>query len=135
MSSLRRALEGNPADVILRLHLAQMLLASGDAAGAITEASTALGADPNNQQALHVLMSAAKALTTPPEVPSVSTARSSELPSTTGSSSFDWERAEHEIGSAVPPFVQAEQIPVTTIGDASGRYDDLAALMNGKKRR
>lgn len=121
VSSLRRALEGNPTDVVLRLHLAQMLLASGDAAGAITEASTALGSDPNNQQALHILASAAKALTTPPEVPSVSTARSSELPSTTGSSRFDWEQAEHEIGSAVPPpFVQAGQIPVTTMRDDEG---------------
>ncbi|MEG9247505.1 AAA family ATPase [Arthrobacter sp. Soc17.1.1.1] len=127
VASLRRALAANPDDVVLRLHLAQTLLSAGDAAGAIAEASIALQADPGNRQALGLLAAAATALSTPaetmpPAAPSAPAAPAGaqdaqDAPGTSGG--FDWEQAEQEVGSAVPPpFV--ERVPVSPLAEDDG---------------
>ena len=125
VASLRRALDANPGDVVLRLHLAQTLLTAGNAAGAIAEASIALQADPGNGQALGLLAAAATALSTPagpaapaapaaPAGPAESSGPAASSPATSGG--FDWEQAEQEVGSAVPPpFV--ERVPVGPLAD------------------
>ncbi|QUQ62666.1 tetratricopeptide repeat protein [Kutzneria sp. CA-103260] len=53
--SLRAAVEAVPGDVTLRLHLAEQLLAVGDAEGAAEQAATALQHDPASQAARAVL--------------------------------------------------------------------------------
>ncbi len=129
VASLRRALEANPDDVVLRLHLAQTLLAAGHAAGAIAEASIALQADPGNRQALGLLAAAATALSTPALSTPAAPAASEDTPDTSDTSGgFDWEQAEQEVGSAVPPpFV--ERVPVSPLAeddDAAGAPLEVA---------
>ncbi len=137
VASLRRALEANPDDAVLRLHLAQTLLSGGDPAGAITEASVALRSDPGNGQALGLLAAAATALSTPPASATPGAPAAPVAPAGSAAppvpaapavpaappepGTFDWEQAEHEVGSTVPPpFV--ERVPVGPLAD-----DDAAA--------
>ncbi|MBB5895279.1 ATP-binding protein [Kutzneria kofuensis] len=56
--SLRAAVEAVPGDVTLRLHLAEQLLAAGDAEGAAEQAATALQHEPTSQVAREVLQRA-----------------------------------------------------------------------------
>ncbi|WP_067969320.1 ATP-binding protein [Nocardiopsis trehalosi] len=58
ISSLRAAVAAAPDDVALRLHLAELLLSSGDATGAVAEAGRALHADPTSPQARELMIRA-----------------------------------------------------------------------------
>jgi AAA+ superfamily predicted ATPase len=58
IASLRRAVAANPDDLPLRLHLAELLLGSGDPAGAVTELATVLATDPANVPARRLMAQA-----------------------------------------------------------------------------
>ena len=121
IDSLRRALEANPGDVVLRLHLAQTLLTRGDAAAAIAEASVALQTEPTNAQARQILAGAATALSAPPvsNTPEAQPTPASIAGASGADDGFDWDHAEREVGSELPPpFVESGRIPTSpTVGD------------------
>jgi len=61
VAALRAAIEAQPANVALRLHLAGLLLDAGDGAGALVECTAALAAEPNHADALLLAARAADA--------------------------------------------------------------------------
>jgi AAA+ superfamily predicted ATPase len=81
IASLRRAVEAAPADVPLRLHLAELLLSADLAQEAVPHLGVALGQDPTSAQALELMR---RALGTPaaPESPAPPNAAEPQ-PSTT----------------------------------------------------
>ncbi|KNC18778.1 hypothetical protein AC792_10150 [Arthrobacter sp. RIT-PI-e] len=124
IDSLRRALESNPGDVVLRVHIAQLLLNGGDHVAAIGEASLALRDHPGNEQARQVLGAAAAALSSAPTTEGAAADPDSAEKGVT----FDWEHAERDVGSAVPPpFVDGGRIPVSGEDtDAGGTVPEVA---------
>ena len=65
IASLRRAVEAAPADVPLRLHLAELLLGADRAAEAVPHLGVALGQEPTSAQALELMRRALGAPATP----------------------------------------------------------------------
>ncbi|MET7645741.1 AAA family ATPase [Streptomyces sp. NPDC005426] len=115
IQSLRTAVAAVPADVPLRLHLAQLLLDAGRSDDAVTEAAVALQHAPGDAQARALMV---RAMGTPPPSPAqpdtVSPARTdapspARLPSPSPvqppgtRAGFDWKAAEDQVGDAVPP--------------------------------
>ncbi|MFJ4897180.1 ATP-binding protein [Streptomyces sp. NPDC088727] len=96
IQSLRTAVAAAPADVPLRLHLAQLLLEADRSDEAVAEAAVALQHAPGDAQARDLMVRAMGA-----PAPSAS-----QPPRTrTG---FDWKAAEDQVGDAVPPrFTEA----------------------------
>jgi AAA+ superfamily predicted ATPase len=80
--SLRAAVAAAPDDVVLRLHLAEVLLADGDADGAITEAAAALQRDPSSSAARALMTRAFTGVEAGGSAPSPATA-----PAASGSTS------------------------------------------------
>ena len=64
IASLRRAVEAAPADVPLRLHLAELLLGADRAEEAVPHLGVALGQEPTSAQALELMR---RALAAPAE--------------------------------------------------------------------
>lgn len=58
IASMRRAVEAAPDDVVLRLHLAELLVGVGNGDDAVTHLGVVLAADPRNHKA-HALMALA----------------------------------------------------------------------------
>ncbi|EST28158.1 ATP-binding protein [Streptomyces roseochromogenus] len=109
IQSLRTAVAAAPADVPLRLHLAELLLGEGQPDAAVAEAAVALQHAPGDAQARQLM---ARAMGLPqqpapaaPEVPAASQpAPAGQRPG------FDWKAAEEQVGDVVPPrFVEAEE--------------------------
>ncbi|ROQ68713.1 ATPase family protein associated with various cellular activities (AAA) [Streptomyces sp. 840.1] len=96
IQSLRAAVAAAPADVPLRLHLAQLLLDADRSDEAVTEAAVALQHAPGDAQARDLM---ARAMGAPPPAPA-------QPPRPRAG--FDWKAAEDQVGDAVPPrFVEA----------------------------
>lgn len=101
--SLRTAVEAAPEDVPLRLHLAQLLLDAGDAAGCVAQAAAVLQREPGSGPASALVAAGSAALTgqVPPTaagpVPPPPVAGAGSRPG------FDWARAERDLGDVVPP--------------------------------
>ncbi|MFF3176123.1 ATP-binding protein [Streptomyces sp. NPDC057900] len=97
IQSLRTAVAAAPADVPLRLHLAQLLLEADRGEEAVGEAAVALQHAPGDAQARDLM---ARAMGAPaPSVPA-------EHPRPRAG--FDWKAAEQQVGDAVPPrFTEA----------------------------
>lgn len=97
ISSLLGVLADRPDDVPLRLHVAHLLVQSGDAAGAVQQCSIVLGQQPGNRDAARVLADASHLLDRP----------ESRHPSAESSGPrFDWAAAEAEVSDiAEPAFV------------------------------
>jgi AAA+ superfamily predicted ATPase len=91
IASLLAAVSASPDDVVLRLHLAELMLAGGDSDGAITQAAAALQRDPASSAA-RLLMSRAMA----GEAPPVASPAALEP-------SFDWESADQQFADIVAP--------------------------------
>ncbi|MFF9134365.1 ATP-binding protein [Streptomyces sp. NPDC014806] len=135
--SLRTAVAAAPADVPLRLHLAELLLDAGRADAAVAEVAVALQHAPGDVQARQ-LMARAMGVPVPqapetgtavpvPQAPETGTARAPEaaVPQSQEArpAGFDWRAAEREVGDVVPPrFVEA---PLRADGD--GDPGDAAA--------
>ncbi|MEU0388825.1 ATP-binding protein [Streptomyces chartreusis] len=96
IQSLRTAVAAAPADVPLRLHLAQLLLEAGRSDAAVAEAAVALQHAPGDAQARDLMARAMGAPAPAPVQPADQRA------------GFDWRAAEEQVGDVVPPrFVEA----------------------------
>jgi AAA+ superfamily predicted ATPase len=122
IASLRRALAANPDDLPLRLHLAELLLASGDRSGAVTELAAVLASEPANPAARQLMGRAladpasaepAQAEPAPAEPAQAEpVAPESTAPAPAGGMNFDWSAAEEQLGLDVPPmFVDSTERP------------------------
>jgi SpoVK/Ycf46/Vps4 family AAA+-type ATPase len=93
VDSLRAAVNAAPDDVRLRLHLAELLADRGHADDAIRELSEVLARDPSSEAARELMT---RLLSRPAE------------PKGEATEEFEWDRAEADLGSALPPmFVDA----------------------------
>src|SRR5689334_3103829 len=125
IASLQAALQARPDDIPLRLHLAELLLANGNTAEAISHAAQALQQDPANEAA-QALMSKAIGGSPPPR------------------SSMDWKAYEEELSDVVPPrFVRADGEPDPVEGEDDRAFDvetstvrlaDVGGMADVKKR-
>ena len=128
IDSLRRAVAADPADLPLRLHLAGLLLDSGDQAGAVAETAAALAVDPGNAQAQQLMT---RALGDPSAAVPPSAAKDAaptdaaatdaaatdgeplddpaETEPPAGPMRFDWSAAEQELGFDVPPMFVGDE--------------------------
>ncbi|MEV2243761.1 ATP-binding protein [Streptomyces sp. NPDC049970] len=97
IQSLRAAVAAAPADVPLRLHLAQLLLEAERFDDAVAEAAVALQHAPGDTQARALM---ARAMGAEPLSPEQSP--QSEQPSRLRTG-FDWKAAAEQVGDAVPP--------------------------------
>ncbi|MFJ8650032.1 ATP-binding protein [Streptomyces sp. NPDC093546] len=109
IQSLRTAVAAAPADVPLRLHLAELLLDAGRSEAAVAEAAVALQHAPGDAQARD-LMARAMGMPTSPQTqqpqqpPQTPPAQQQPRPRP----GFDWKAAEKQVGDVVPPrFVEA----------------------------
>jgi AAA+ superfamily predicted ATPase len=116
LDSLRKAVEAMPDDVPLRLHLATLLLASGQRDEAVRHLGAVLQRDPGNTQAMSLLTGPAD--TVAPLPPVISPERTVVLPprppATPGkdagadageagkASRYDWSQAEDELRDVLP---------------------------------
>ncbi|MDN3481304.1 AAA family ATPase [Arthrobacter sp. APC 3897] len=126
LASLRRAVDANPEDSGLRLHLAEMLLGSGRHSDAVGEVNAVLQRDPGSRPALALLSRTVAAMTgqaagpapAPAEEPAARAAEAEKAAAQPDPSphadidpadaAFDWTRAESEVGSDIPPPFVAE---------------------------
>ncbi|MGY1580049.1 ATP-binding protein [Streptomyces sp. MN13] len=97
IQSLRTAVDAAPADVPLRLHLAELLLTAGQSDAAVAEAAVALQHAPGDAQARDLM---ARAMGMPQQpAPQQPAPQQRE---------FDWQAAQEQVGDVVPPrFVEA----------------------------
>lgn len=129
MGSLRRAVEAAPDDVALRLHLAQMLLAAGDADEAIVHASAALSREPQNVEARGIM---SEALGGPP--PGTPQPEPVTEPARTG---FDWHAAESQVEDLAAPMFVTGGDPAIAAFDAerpSIKLADVGGMQTVKDR-
>jgi ATP-dependent 26S proteasome regulatory subunit len=135
IASLRRAVEAQPEDVALRLHLAALLLAAGRSEEAVSVCAVALQRDPGNGAGRELMM---RAMTTPsggsepasgtaaapgfqegrfPDVPAREAAGKEETTGPSSSGDVDWAALDAELGDiAEPMFVDPDQAPAAKIG-------------------
>ncbi|MEJ3746847.1 ATP-binding protein [Actinomycetes bacterium KLBMP 9797] len=152
IQSLRSAVVAAPADVALRLHLAELLLDAAQPDAAVAEVAVALQHEPGDVQA-RALMARAMGAYAPaaPGADATSDAAPAapELPASGAAADgdgFNWRAAEDQVGDVVPPrFVEA---PLTVDGsgdpggavgwdvDAPGtvRLADVGGMQNVKER-
>jgi SpoVK/Ycf46/Vps4 family AAA+-type ATPase len=127
IASLRRAVEGAPDDVTLRLHLAQQLIEHEQYAEAVREAAAALAIDPTSAEALALMNRAAD----DPKQKEPSQA----APRATG---FDWDKAESELGDVVPPmYVEGGPEPEAAAFDVERSrisFEDVGGMEDVKER-
>jgi SpoVK/Ycf46/Vps4 family AAA+-type ATPase len=125
IASLRRAVDGAPDDVTLRLHLAEQLIEHAQYAEAVKEAAAALAIDPGSAEALALMNKAAG----DPKKEEQSKARG------TG---FDWDKAESELGDVVPPmYVEGGPEPGTAAFDVERSaisFEDVGGMDDVKDR-
>ena len=131
LQSLRRAVEANPGDPALRLHLAELLLAGGLADEAVPHLAAVLERDPSSTRARTMM---ARAMAVPdasvPPRPS---------PADGSSSGFDWDEAEELLGDVAPPmFVEGDAEETTAdaweVERVQIRLDDVGGLADVKER-
>src|SRR4051812_2138176 len=100
IDSLRRAVDGAPDDVALRLHLAELLLSAGNVDDAIAQCATALSKDPASVAARGLMARAMIPGQPAPDEPDAPVAEPG---------GFNWSAAEHEVSDiAAPMFVTAD---------------------------
>ncbi|KMO67973.1 tetratricopeptide repeat protein [Mycolicibacterium chlorophenolicum] len=90
IESLRRAVERAPDDALLRLHLAEQLLAAGAVDDAIAECATVLSQDPTCGEARQLM---ARSVT----------------PAEPAAGGFDWAAADRELDEIVSPMFVADE--------------------------
>ncbi|MEY9871337.1 SpoVK/Ycf46/Vps4 family AAA+-type ATPase [Streptacidiphilus sp. MAP12-33] len=100
--SLRAAVATAPADVTLRLHLAELLLAAGRGEEAVAEAAVALQHEPANGDARALMLRAMGAPAPAPALEEPAPSAAQEPPP-----AFDWSQAEQQVADIVEPrFVE-----------------------------
>jgi AAA+ superfamily predicted ATPase len=141
IASLLTALETQPGDIPLRLHVAGLLLQSGRPAQALGQVSQVLATRPDHQAALALLQQVTSALApdsapAPTSDPAPDSAPDPDLDSDPvapeegesagreagqevgGAAGFDWSAAERELGGVDHPFAQPAFV------DSDGVPDD-----------
>ncbi|MFJ4837570.1 ATP-binding protein [Streptomyces sp. NPDC088746] len=113
IQSLRAAVAAAPADVPLRLHLAQLLLEEGRSDDAVAEAAVTLQHAPGDAQA-RALMTRAMGVASPAEEPPASEQTPRQQ------AEFDWEAAAEQVGDAVPPRFAETPIRADGQDDSAG---------------
>jgi SpoVK/Ycf46/Vps4 family AAA+-type ATPase len=97
IESLRRAVEAAPADLTLRLHLAELLVGAGRGDEAVAHLGLVLAGEPGN-----------------------ATARTLMARAVGGAQQFDWHAAEADVGDLVPPmFVEDHATDATDADEAA----------------
>ncbi len=101
VSALLRALELAPDDRVLRLHVAELLIADRRTSEAIVHLGTLLAADPGHARALELM---ASALSNTPVVEATPAVEANPATAPT----YDWAAAEEDVdGIVAPAFVEA----------------------------
>jgi hypothetical protein len=121
LASLRAAVDAAPDDVVLRLHLAQLLEAAGQHDDAVREAAEILRRDPTNVPAIALISRAA----TVPE------------PTDGDESETDiLRRLDAELADVVPPqFVDGDQEPAAFEVERTGlKLADVGGMVEVKRR-
>jgi SpoVK/Ycf46/Vps4 family AAA+-type ATPase len=136
----------SPADLVLRLHLAQLLVERGLVSEAISNAATVLQADPTNAAALEMIRSAGtESQPTEPAEPADPTDPAAAPPAPPPSpvapatpAGFDWTSAEDQLSDLVEPmFVDGEGTADVDAFDTerpSTRLDDVGGMQEVKDR-
>ncbi len=134
LDSLRRAVEAMPDDVLLRLHLATMLLRAGQRDEAVRQLGAVLQRDPGNAEALGLLREGpaeAEGAGQPPAAGLDNSAERSVVPPAAPPGApgegagpgqppqYDWSQAEDEL---------RDVLPARFIGDAPGADSASAGL-------
>lgn len=121
IDALRRAVDAAPADMALRLHLAQLLLETGAADEAIAHASAVRAADPVNAPARELLARALDTPATDRPVPRVS---------------FDWDAAESQVDDIpIPqPLLPGPAQTAIELGRPTITLVDVGGMAGVKKR-
>ena len=132
---LSAAVERNPDAVELRLHLAELLLADGRYAEALSHCSAALTKDSTNAAALALLQRCSAAMAAPPGEPAE--------PSEPGKKeSFNWTAAEEQVADIIEPaFVDYGGTPdvenerdIDVVAPSEVKLADVAGMQDVKSR-
>src|SRR5215468_8612823 len=105
--SLLSALEARPGDVPLRLHLAELLLANGDAPGAIAQVAQALVHEPSSTAAARLMSRALGSAPAAGLIEAEGDAPAAPPPATepaepaASEDGFDWQAAERQVEDLV----------------------------------
>jgi SpoVK/Ycf46/Vps4 family AAA+-type ATPase len=126
LRSLRIAIDANPGDVALRLHLSGLLIDDGSGDDAVPLLGEVLGIDPTNAEA-RALMSQALGAPAPAAEPPVA-------------NGFDWDAAEEQVDDlAQPMFVStssehAEPRAVFDVERSTVTLADVGGMVSTKER-
>ncbi|BBC34432.1 AAA ATPase central domain protein [Streptomyces graminofaciens] len=117
IQSLRTAVDAAPADVPLRLHLAELLLNDGRPDAAVTEVAVALQHAPGDAQARELMV---RAMGVPQQTAPGAPEPAAESP-VEKRKGFDWQAAEDQVGDVVPPrFVETPLAAADGTGTGNG---------------
>lgn len=136
-ASIEAAVDANPADHALRLHLAQLLLSQGLAGEARQHAAVVLSQDPGHAEALEIITASAGP---PPNATEATSTPVEGSESAAGSGGeYDWSQAESEVSGVVPPmFVDAPaeetDAPAFDVDPGTVRLADVGGMADVKKR-
>ena len=123
--SLVAAVEANPGDFLLRLHVAEVMLQHDLPALAARQCSEVLAKDPTDTEALRLLGVATEALRGGP-----------------GEATVDWQAMEEEVSDRAPPaFVEGDAAPDILertqnpdVIQSAVRLDDVGGMSEVKRR-
>ncbi|MDR2565858.1 MAG: ATP-binding protein [Bifidobacteriaceae bacterium] len=128
IAALRRAVQDG-GDTALRLHLAELELAEGQAAAAVTTLAGVLSAEPDNERAAAMMLRALGARSGEPSAgfaDGSSAGPSSPAPAVAHGEppQFDWAAAESDLGiSLPPPFAGGAEPAADAVSEGVGRLE------------
>ncbi|WP_442856914.1 tetratricopeptide repeat protein [Frondihabitans sp. 762G35] len=104
---MRRAVAASPADIALRVHLAELLEAAGERDEAVSVIAAVVATEPENVRARSVML---RLLSPPSSRPSAPSADPDPVPETPiEESPFDWGSAEDQVANLFQPaFVETD---------------------------
>ena len=132
LASLLSAVATNPADMPLRLHVAQVLMERGRAAQALEHCSVVLAAEPTNETGLQLLRDATASLAGQP-----STHPAPEPKQSAPTDEVDWEAMEEDVGEVIEPaFIVDVDAPEVTedVTSPTVRLSDVGGMGAVKAR-
>ena len=132
LASLLSAVATNPADMPLRLHVAQVLMERGRAAQALEHCSVVLAAEPTNETGLQLLRDATASLAGQP-----STHPAPEPKQSAPTDEVDWEAMEEDVGEVIEPaFIVDVDAPEVTedVTSPTVRLSDVGGMEAVKAR-